>query len=573
MSMSSSICSSQNQPCLSSKVVTFDEKVSNTENSTVTRTALEELNDIVTPIKVDRLDYWLQGYDGREELVDDFTYGFGIGCIHEPDYQDVEYNHSTALEHEEEVDKFIEKEIKSGRIAGPYPSKPFDDFHVSPINLQEKKVKDTYRFIQNHSYPEGNSVNSGIPKEDATVQYETLDKAIEYIQTLGPCSYMAKTDVKSAFRICPVKPSDRHLLGMKWKENYYFDKVLTQGCRTSCKNFEKFSRALQWICKNKLGIKFMLHVLDDFMFLSIDEETCEADLRKFIMLCEDIGVPLAPEKTEWPAMLMIFLGILLNSIKMEATLPDEKVTKCKKEIRALLHSNVKRVQLQKLQSVIGLLNFACRVVSPGRAFLRRLIDRTCKIKSKFHRVRVTEEMKLDLKMWLKFLVECKSAKFIANDWMLFPDLHLFTDSSKGGFGGTLGSAWIYGKFPVDWKKYNITLHELYPIVLAFILFKERFAEKKVIIHTDNKDLVDVINKKTSHEKILMPFVRKLVLSNMLNNTLVYAKHVLGSKNKICDALSRGKLQAFRRLAPHMDMEPVEIPSHLMPAQMLSTCNI
>ena len=317
----------------------------------------------------------------------------------------------------------------------------------------------------------------------------------------------------------------------------------------------------------------MLHVLDDFMFLSIDKNTCHADLMKFVMLCKDIGIPLAPEKTELPAMLMVFLGILLNSVRMEATLPEDKVEKCKKEIKTLLHKKVKSVQLMQLQSVIGLLNFACRVVGPGRAFLRRLIDRTCHVKSKFHRVKITGEMKLDLAMWLKFLSECNSMKFIDSSWIHSPDLHLYTDSSKKGFGGTVGTSWFAGEFPVEWKKYNITLHELYPILLTFVLFKDKFAEKRVVIHTDNKDLVDVINKKTSREKLIMPFVRRLVLTNMLNNTLVHAKHVLGSRNSVCDALSRGKFQVFRRLAPHMDMEPVKIPSHLMPERMLSTSNI
>ena len=572
----SEVCHEEN-PCLypskPDNICHFDEKSLNLSLNGSPRNALFELNDIVTPVKVDRLDFWLKGYEDREALVSDFTIGMSLGCVEEPDFNDIEMNHKMALEHPEEVDKFLEKELKAGRIAGPYSEKPFDDFHVSPINLREKSVPDTYRFIQNHSFPEGNSVNSGIPKENATVQYESIDQAIEYIQELGQFTYMAKSDVKSAFRICPVRAEDRHLLGMKWKGKYYFDKVLTQGGRMSCKSFERLSTALQWICKNKLGIKFMLHVLDDFCFLSVDEKTCYEDLRKFIELCDDIGVPLAPDKTVWPAMIMTFLGILLNTIRMEASLPEEKIVKCKKEIKSLLNAQVKKVQLRKLQSVIGLLNFCCKVVQPGRAFLRRLIDRTCNVQSKFHRVRVTNDMKLDLKMWLNFISECNSVKFIDTDWILSPDMHLFTDSSKKGFGGTLDTAWFAGEFPVAWKGHNITFHELYPILIAILIFKEKFSGKKVMIHTDNKDLVDVINKKTSREKLIMPFVRKLVLENMLNNTLLHAVHIKGSFNIICDSLSRGKFQLFRKLAPHMDQEPTKIPSHLLPAQILNTCNI
>ena len=93
--------------CLSDNVVTFEQKISNANKKLSSNSALDELNDIVTPIKVDRLNYWLQGYDEREEVVNDFTFGFDIGCIQEPDFLDEEHNHSMALEHEDEVDKFL----------------------------------------------------------------------------------------------------------------------------------------------------------------------------------------------------------------------------------------------------------------------------------------------------------------------------------------------------------------------------------------------------------------------------------------------------------------------------------
>ena len=37
----------------------------------------------------------------------------------------------------------------------------------------------------------------------------------------------------------------------------------------------------------------------------------------------------------------------------------------------------RKVTLVELQSLLGLLNFACKVIRPGRAFLRRLINLTC----------------------------------------------------------------------------------------------------------------------------------------------------------------------------------------------------
>lgn len=68
---------------------------------------------------------------------------------------------------------------------------------------------------------------------------------------------------------------------------------------------------------------------------------------------------------------------------MMSPLPPDKLEKC----RTLVYqfSRRKKVTLQELQSLIGVLNFACLVVVPGRAFLRRLIDLTIGVKKPYYR--------------------------------------------------------------------------------------------------------------------------------------------------------------------------------------------
>ena len=71
--------------------------------------------------------------------------------------------------------------------------------------------------------PENESVNDGIPKYLCSLKYITLEDAIQQILALGPGSLLAKIDIKSAFRLLPVHPADRHLLGMKWNGEVYLD--------------------------------------------------------------------------------------------------------------------------------------------------------------------------------------------------------------------------------------------------------------------------------------------------------------------------------------------------------------
>ena len=105
-----------------------------------------------------------------------------------------------------------------------------------------------FRTIFHLCYPKtGNSINSFIPKNDYSLQYTTIDNAISAIQRLGRGTYIAKTDILSAFRLFPVHLQDWELLGMKRKNKYYFDKVLPFGLRRAPSIFNQLSDAIEWI--------------------------------------------------------------------------------------------------------------------------------------------------------------------------------------------------------------------------------------------------------------------------------------------------------------------------------------
>lgn len=48
------------------------------------------------------------------------------------------------------------------------------------------------------SYPEGDSVNSHIPKEKTTVSYQSIDTAVAFIKQVGQGALLAKTDFENA---------------------------------------------------------------------------------------------------------------------------------------------------------------------------------------------------------------------------------------------------------------------------------------------------------------------------------------------------------------------------------------
>ena len=204
---------------------------------------------------------------------------------------------------------------------------------------------------------------------------------------------------------------------------------------------------------------------------------------------------------------------------------------------------------------------------PGRAFLRRLIDLTIGLLRPQHHTRLTKETKLDLMVWKEFLLQFNGRSFfLENRWDQTDPLTLYTDSSGAiGFGAIFGNNWCHGIWPKEWQYQNIAVLEFYPIVLSLYLWGSDMSNKCITFFTDNNALVSVINRCTCKDKLLMQFVRKMVLICLKHNILFKARHIPGVKNDLADALSRQQIKQFRRMAPaHLKIQPTTIPLELQP---------
>ena len=118
--------------------------------------------------------------------------------------------------------------------------------------------------------------------------------------------------------------------------------------RSSCKTFESFSTAVEWIVQEKLGIANLVHLLDDFLLIQPTKDQCSKSLHLVLDLCDYLGIPMAPEKTCGPSTILTFAGIELDTIRGESRLPEDKLLKCQHLIAAFLRR--KKATLKELQS-------------------------------------------------------------------------------------------------------------------------------------------------------------------------------------------------------------------------------
>ena len=228
-----------------------------------------------TPIKVDKLQLYLKGYPARSQqyLLNGFHFGFSIDYVG-PRQNFSSKNLLSAITNPKAVDNKLDKEIQLGRIVGPFDTRPFSVFHISPLRLIPKKLPGEFRLIHHLSFQEGHFINSHIPKIASSVHYANIDDAIRLVRRTGRGCALVKTDIKHALRLIAVSPSDYNLLGICWHDKFYVDRNLAMGLSSSCKIFECFSSALEWIAHFKLNIAGILHLLDDFLIVSKSLSSC-----------------------------------------------------------------------------------------------------------------------------------------------------------------------------------------------------------------------------------------------------------------------------------------------------------
>ena len=94
----------------------------------------------------------------------------------------------------------------------------------------------------------------------------------------------------------------------------------------------------------------------------------------------------------------------------------------------------------------------------------------------------------------------------------------------------------------------IAFLELYPIVVAAVLWGKQWSGEKILFYCHNIATVPIIKNDRSKEPFIMKLMRHLTMCVMLNNFAIFSEHVPGSINCIADALTRFQIQRFREFA-------------------------
>ena len=285
---------------------------------------------LVSPLKLQQFTTELQCHPDRSKVdyvLSGIAHGFNIGCSPQVQLTAARKNKASAYEHPEIVDAYLQNEVSLGRVAGPFETPPLPDLHISSFGVIPKSGQPgKWRLILDLSSPHGFSINDSIDPDQFSLQYIKFDDVVAMVAKLGRGALMAKFDVQSAYRNVAVLPSQRYLLGMKWRGKFYVDLVLPFGLRSAPFIFNSIADLVEWILRNNFMIRDLLHYLDDYITAGPPcRPDCAQNLVVASSVCQRLGLPLHPDKTVGPSTCLIVLGIELDSVLQIARLPATKL--------------------------------------------------------------------------------------------------------------------------------------------------------------------------------------------------------------------------------------------------------
>ena len=284
--------------------------------------------------------------------------------------------------------------------------------------------------------------------------------------------------------------------------------------------------------------------MDDFCIIC---DPCEAFKLKriFKKSAKNLGILLESKKEVGPDFEVTFLGILLDTIKMQARIPPEKLSEILDFVKNFRKSNC--TTIRELQKCIGKLQFVCKVVRAGRTFIGRLLE-PLRGRRRFpsEKISLNVNQVRDLDWWITFLPDYNGVSFFI-DKNITPasSLQIICDACNVGGGASWGSKWLYVRWSGQDVNNDIQTKELDIIVRAASTWGKFWTGKQILFQTDNLAAMYAINKRTVKSKTMSFLLRCLYFVEAKYSFAISAIHLPGKENIIADPLSRNNFPLFK----------------------------
>lgn len=283
-------------------------------------------------------------WDLFQKLVD------GVPIVNSEPEPYVCSNYKSILEPENmaKMDKIVKSEVSEGMIS--LAGKPPTCVHALGAVA---KPNGNIRSITDCSRPVGVSVNYHGSALVEKFHYLSVDDVTDL---LLPNDFMATVDIKAAYRAVLIDPAHRQFMGFRWEidgvSHEFVDNRLCFGLRSGPAYFNSISTFLATYLRQVHGL-YIVQYLDDFLCLDRTYEKCVVAQNCIIDLLRFVGFYISWSKIQPPSQVLTFLGIELDSIKMELRLPPGKLVKLRDVLEK--HKSATYISKKDLEVLTGLL--------------------------------------------------------------------------------------------------------------------------------------------------------------------------------------------------------------------------
>ena len=210
-----------------------------------------------------------------------------------------------------------------------------------------------------------------------------------------------KIDLRKFYRQIYYDPGSVHLVGfhLNDKSKLYWDIVLSMGLRIACYIAQTISSAILHIYRSagNSGVNY----IDDLAAVALWSRATAA-FNSLIDILNQIRVEESIHKRCSPDVVMAFLGVRIDSLRLLLSLTPERVIDIRNECTKW--QGKRCASRRDVQQLVGKLSFAATTVRSGRLFFSRILNFLRGLPK--HGIRpIPWEVRKDVDWWSKFMIE------------------------------------------------------------------------------------------------------------------------------------------------------------------------
>lgn len=460
------------------------------------------------------------------ELVDDLAFGVWVPTVsyvsHNKrcNYSSIT-DHLSATLHELNI---LEREDKIEVV----PPEEVCNTIFSPLGAVPRKDPNRVRLIHDLSL----FVNDSVPI--SKVSCPTIDDVLPWVT---PNSWIWKRDWKGGYAQFFIEPSCRRLLGFQHPDGRMMRyKVLTMGANNSAPDFCRFSYHVRDILRQE-DRKVWAYVDDSFGVHNSQAGATE-DFVRCKEVLSNLMIDEAKDKACPPAQVQEILGFEVDTINMVVRVPEDKISTLIE--LCVKFKTLRFAPLKEVQSFVGKLTWAAKVVKGGRIFLSRMYHLLFLEGIPTRKIFLSREFHSDVLWWLRFLRKWNGISLIGK----LEEAYAATDAAKFGFGAWTGDQFLFGAWASNEIPEHSNWKELRTVLLAVSTWGELWRGKRVTIGCDNMPSVAICKRGYSRSPKLAKLMRQLFWLSTSYDIDLNLTHIAGVSNNFADFLSR------QFLSPH-----------------------